>query len=76
MIIKTGHDVKRARKQLGMSVNDLRDVLRLSIKTGNRTIRRWESGDLPITGPVCVAIEAMLKGFEPEYVEIDGDDYG
>lgn len=49
-----------------MSVNDLRDALRLSPKMGGRTIRRWETGEVPITGPAQVAVEAMLAGFIPE----------
>jgi hypothetical protein len=49
-----------------MTINELRDALRLSPKTGGRAIRRWEIGDMPITGPAAVAIEAMLEGFEPE----------
>lgn len=68
-MIVTGKDVKRARAQLGMTVNELRDALRLSRKMGNRIIRRWEAGEVPITGPASVAIEAMLAGFEPEYQE-------
>lgn len=65
-MIKTADDVARARAELGMSVNDLRDALRLSPKTGNRVIRRWEIGEVPVTGPAAVAIEAMLAGFVPE----------
>lgn len=65
-MIKTADDVARARAELGMSVNDLRDALRLSPTTGNRVIRRWEIGEVPVTGPAAVAIEAMLAGFVPE----------
>lgn len=65
-MIKTADDVIRARAALGMSVNDLRDALRLSAATGNRVIRRWEIGEVPVTGPAAVAIEAMLAGFVPE----------
>lgn len=55
-----------------MTVNELRDALRLSPKTGGRAIRRWETGDVPITGPAAVAIEAMLAGYEPEpYIDDD-----
>jgi DNA-binding transcriptional regulator YiaG len=65
-MIKDARDVKRARASLGMTVNDLRDALRLSSSTGNRVVRRWETGEVPITGPAAVAIEAMLAGFVPE----------
>lgn len=76
-MIKTAKDVRRARAQLGMTVNDLRDALRLSADTGGRVIRRWETGTRPITGPAAVAMEAMLAGFVPEgfYLDEIEDDY-
>lgn len=66
MLIRTGKDLKRARKILGWTVNDLADSLRLSQGTGNRTIRRIESGEGHVTGPIAVATEAFLNGFIPE----------
>ena len=66
MTIRTGKDLKRARKILGWTVNDLADSLRLSPGTGNRSIRRMESGDSYVTGPIAVATEAFLNGFIPE----------
>lgn len=74
-MIRTGRDVKVARAKLGMSVNELRDALRLSPKTGSRAIRRWEIGEIPITGPAAVAIEAMLDGFTPERYHPDELEY-
>lgn len=69
MIIRNGRDLKRARKILGWTVNDLADALRLSSGTGNRTIRRMEAGDGYVTGPISVATEAFLAGFIPEEIE-------
>lgn len=66
MIIRNGRDLKRARKILGWTINDLADTLRLSPSTGNRTIRRMEAGDSHVTGPIAVATEAFLNGFIPE----------
>lgn len=66
MIIRNGRDLKRARKILGWTINDLADTLRLSPSTGNRTIRRMEAGDSHVTGPIAVATEAFLSGFIPE----------
>lgn len=79
-MIITAKDVRQARAQLGMTVNELRDALRLSPKTGGRAIRRWETGQVPITGPAAVAMEAMLAGFLPEGyylddIEDDNEDY-
>ena len=70
----TPYEIKQARKALGWTVNDLADALRMAPSSGNRTIRRWENGDLPITGPAMVAIEAMLAGYIPEHFLEDDDD--
>ena len=73
MIIRSGKDLKRARKILGWTVNDLADSLRLSPGTGNRSIRRMESGDSHVTGPICVATEAFLAGFIPDTIDLDDE---
>ena len=45
MQIKTGDDVRNARKTLGLTVDGLTKALRLSSTTGGRTVRRWEKGE-------------------------------
>lgn len=55
----TPSEVKAARKALGLTANGLAEALRLG-KNGGRTVRRWESGETPISGPAQVAIEMML----------------
>ncbi|MGI9297813.1 MAG: helix-turn-helix domain-containing protein [Gammaproteobacteria bacterium] len=55
----TPADLKSARKQLGLTQTQLAERLRMG-KNGGRTVRRWESGDCPIPGPVEVAIEFLL----------------
>jgi DNA-binding transcriptional regulator YiaG len=52
--------VRTARKALGLSTNGLAEALRLG-KGGGRTVRRWEAGDTPISGPASLAIELLLK---------------
>jgi transcriptional regulator with XRE-family HTH domain len=59
----TAEEFKQARKQLDMTVRQMADALRLSTTNGYRTVRRMESGELPVSGPISVAIEAMLAGF-------------
>lgn len=66
MNIETGTDLKRARKDLGWTINDMVDALRLSPDNGSRAIRRMEAGTQPVTGPIRVAVEAFLAGFIPE----------
>lgn len=56
----TPDQLKAARKRLGFSQSGLAEALRLG-PNGERTIRRWECGDVPVTGPASVAIELMLK---------------
>lgn len=56
----TPDEVKAARKTLGLSAKGLAEELRLG-KDGGRTVRRWEAGTTPISGPASVAIELMLQ---------------
>lgn len=53
-------DIKTARQRLGLTQQGLAEALRLG-PNGERTIRRWEQGDIPVTGPASVAIELMLS---------------
>lgn len=64
---RNGSWLKRARNVLGLSQNDLADRLRLS--GGSRSIRKYELGERPVSGPVTVAVEAMLQGFQPEVAQ-------
>lgn len=52
-------DIKSARQRLGLSQSGLAEALRLG-PNGERTIRRWEAGDVPVTGPASLAIEMLL----------------
>ncbi len=67
-MIATGADLADARQALGMSVFELGFALRLEggrKKAGDR-VREMERGVRPVSGPVAVAVEAMLKGFFPD----------
>lgn len=55
----TPAEIRAARKALGLSANGLAEALRLG-KGGGRTVRRWESGETPVSGPAQVAIELTL----------------
>lgn len=57
----TPAEVKSARKRLGFrSQTEFAHALGLG-PNGRRTIRRWESGETPISGPAQVAIKMMLE---------------
>jgi len=69
--------LKLARAYMGYSVNEMADALRLSPDNGGTTIRKMESGKVRITGPIMVAVDAMLKGYNPfDYDEEDDIDAG
>ena len=52
--------IKEIRIALGLSQNGLAEALRLGAN-GGRTVRRWESGSMPISGPAQVAMELMAE---------------
>lgn len=72
--ILTPAKLKQARQDLGYSVNEMADALRLSPENGGDTIRKMEAGKVRITGPIMVAVSAMLKGFDPFEEEVEADD--
>jgi DNA (cytosine-5)-methyltransferase 1 len=53
-------EIKAARQRLGLTQSGLAEALRLG-PNGERTVRRWEQGDVPVTGPASVAIELLLE---------------
>ena len=61
-----GAELKAARKELGWSLADMADALRLSEASGRDSIRKMESGKINISGPISVAVEAFLAGYIPE----------
>jgi DNA-binding XRE family transcriptional regulator len=65
--------LKLARAYMGYSVNEMADALRLSPDNGGTTIRKMESGKVRISGPIMVAVDAMLKGYDP-FCYLDGED--
>lgn len=69
----TPDKLKLARHSMGYSVNEMADALRLSPENGGTTIRKMESGKVRITGPIMVAVDAMLKGYNPFDYEDDED---
>lgn len=52
----TPAEVKAIRERAGLTQSGLAALLRIS---DLRTIRRWESGDIPISGPASVVLELI-----------------
>lgn len=69
----TSDELKQARHDLGLSVREMATALRLSETNGEREIRRMEKGEKPVSGPISVAVEAMLNGWVETHDEPDTD---
>jgi DNA-binding XRE family transcriptional regulator len=72
----TPEKLKLARNYMGYSVNEMADALRLSPANGGTTIRKMEAGKINITGPISVAVDAMMKGYDPfDYEDDEYEDF-
>ena len=67
----TPEKLKLARHRMGYSVTEMADALRLSPDNGATSVRKMESGKVRISGPIMVAVDAMLKGYDPFDYEED-----
>ena len=65
--------LREVRKAREWTVNDMAEALMLSPAHGGRKVRRWELGELDISGPACVAIEAFSSGFTPEHMKEENE---
>lgn len=52
------------RQKLGMTQQEMSAALLLG-KGGDRTVRRWESGERAVSGPTIIAMLALLSGWVP-----------
>ena len=60
----SAEEIKEARLKLGLTQAGLAALLRMG-RNGERLVRRWEDGVVPVSGPASVAIEALLTGWRP-----------
>ena len=72
-MITTGAHLRQAREAMGFSHAELARALRLAggDKQGEKRVREMETGKRDISGPVTVAMEAMLRGFLPHDFQRD-----
>jgi hypothetical protein len=69
----TPADLRTARATLGqmwglnrlLHMSEMGEALGLQGRDPGRSVRDWERGHTPISGPVMVAVQAMLAGFRP-----------
>lgn len=59
----TPTEVKSIRERFGLSQSELARMLRIS---DLRTVRRWEKGEVPISGPASIILELMDSGELPQ----------
>ena len=59
----TPTEVQSIRNRAGLTQTELARLLRIS---DIRTIRRWETGDVPISGPASILLELLDSGELPE----------
>ena len=66
----TPDQFRKIRKDLGLSANQMGTALGLKGDPG-RTVRRYEAGDIEISGPVQTAMLAIKSGFRPPWYPED-----
>ncbi len=72
----TPKQFKRTRERLGLSIDELADLLELG-SNGDRTIRRWEAGEKDIPGPAILVMELCSEIPEVrEYLNLQWIDGG
>ncbi len=56
----TPSQIIKARRKLGLSATDLARTLRLEMPNGYHTVKKWQNGSNPISGPASLAIDLLL----------------
>lgn len=65
-MITTGDHLRQAREAMGWSAGDLARALRFNENHGASRVLEMEAGKRALSGPLTVAVEALLKGFLPD----------
>jgi transcriptional regulator with XRE-family HTH domain len=60
----------RARLALGLSLSEMADRLQLRGTQAKDDLRKMEEGVRPVTGPVLVAAEALVKLEHPDFADL------
>jgi transcriptional regulator with XRE-family HTH domain len=59
----TPEELRSARKTLGLTQHGLAEALRMG-KWGFQSVAKWEKGEIPVPGPVSVAVELLADKAE------------
>lgn len=57
----TPAQIRKARRTLGLSQNQMAEAVGLRGRDSARTVRRWEHGDFKPSGAVVMIIKQLLK---------------
>jgi transcriptional regulator with XRE-family HTH domain len=68
-MITTGDHLRQAREAMGWSPADLARALRFNANHGASRVLELEAGKRALSGPLTVAVEALLRGFLPDGFE-------
>ena len=60
--------VKSIRTAAGLSQREMARLLRVS---DIRTVRRWETGEVPVSGPASIVLEMLDAGELPARYEME-----
>lgn len=66
---------QQAREHLGLSKAALARLMRLG-DSGRDTVRAYEQGERPISGPYQLALEALVSGWRPMGSKLPKADFG
>jgi DNA-binding transcriptional regulator YiaG len=61
----TPERVKTIRQTAGLTQTSLADLLGLNPGNGRRTVRRWEQGEIAVTGPAAIILQLIETGELP-----------
>jgi transcriptional regulator with XRE-family HTH domain len=69
----TPDEVRKARERLGLTQTRLGEILELQGDSKGDTVRKWENGRRPISGPARVAIRLLLEraGMGPAFPPLE-----
>lgn len=63
--LMTGKQFRRIRRRLGLTRAQLARALRLQGADPQRTVTRFETEELRVSGPLSLAMEALDSGWRP-----------
>lgn len=57
----TADEFREARRKLGLSARQMADLIGLEGQHRDRTVRRYEAGDLPVSGTIARLLGYIMR---------------